>query len=267
MRRSRAQRHRSCAWPSRGIAIVAAHPDDEVLGLGGRIAELGALTLVHLTDGAPRDMRDARSAGFETREAYARARAVELDRALTVAGARVERRVALGVADQETLFRLEPIARELIPVLAGVQCVITHPYEGGHPDHDAAAFAVAAACARLAHSMGRAPRRLEFPSYHAVGETVWRGVFWDDRARPETAFELDSTQRERKRAALAEFASQRAVVAEFPIAIERVRSAPEYDFTCPPPPGAVLYDRLDWGIDSGEWRCEAARALAALELG
>src|SRR5690242_10819274 len=116
MHRSRARRCPSCVWPSRGIALVAAHPDDEVLGAGGRLAELGAVTLVHVTDGAPRDMRDARSAGFDTREAYALARRTELDRALVAAHATLERRVMLGVADQETPFRLAALVRELIPI-------------------------------------------------------------------------------------------------------------------------------------------------------
>ncbi len=39
------------------IAIVAAHQDDETIGAGGCLPRFGEVTLVHVTDGAPRDGR------------------------------------------------------------------------------------------------------------------------------------------------------------------------------------------------------------------
>ena len=36
------------------VAVVVAHPDDETLGVGARMACLRHLALIHLTDGAPR---------------------------------------------------------------------------------------------------------------------------------------------------------------------------------------------------------------------
>lgn len=44
--------------------IVAAHPDDETVGMGARLANFrGAALIIHLTDGSPDDLRDARNAG------------------------------------------------------------------------------------------------------------------------------------------------------------------------------------------------------------
>src|ERR1051325_5216230 len=43
------------------LAIVAAHPDDETIGAGAYLARLSQAIFIHVTDGAPRDMRDARS--------------------------------------------------------------------------------------------------------------------------------------------------------------------------------------------------------------
>jgi len=248
------------------VALVAAHPDDEILGLGGCLAQIPAPMIIHVTDGAPRELVDALRAGFANREQYAGARRRELDRALAAAAVSHERRLAFCEVDQESVFHLAELTRELIPLLASVEWVITHPYEGGHPDHDAAAFIVQAACARLERAIGRAPQRLEFASYHARDGAIVRGEFWPDTACPEAAFTLDSSQRARKRAALAKFTSQRALIAAFPTDVERLRPAPRYEFRAPPPPGVALYDRFGWAVHSDLWRGEAARALAALKL-
>lgn len=64
------------------VAVVGAHPDDETIGAGAQLARLRRLTLVHVTDGAPRNGRDAAAAGFADPRAYAEARRAELDAAL-----------------------------------------------------------------------------------------------------------------------------------------------------------------------------------------
>jgi N-acetylglucosamine malate deacetylase 2 len=248
------------------VALVVAHPDDETLGLGGCLAQIPAPIIIHLTDGVPRDPSDAARAGFSSREQYVQARRCELDRALAAAAVSEDRRVALSEIDQESVLHLVELTRELIPVLAGVEWVITHPYEGGHPDHDAAAFIVQAGCARLQRAIGRAPHRLEFASYHLRDGQIVRGEFWPDPGCLESTFTLDASQRARKRAALSKFITQRTVIAAFPTDVERLRPAPSYDFSAPPPPGVALYDRFGWPMSSAVWRSEAVRALAALEI-
>jgi LmbE family N-acetylglucosaminyl deacetylase len=148
--------------------------------------------------------------------------------------------------------------------LATVEAVITHPYEGGHPDHDACAFAVQWAVSLLERTGQPAPRRLEFASYHARNNQAVAGVFWADDAHPERIFALGAEDLTRKRSALDEFVTQRPVMRPFPLEVERLRSAPRYNFTAPPPPRTVLYDQFNWPINSTLWR-EKAR-LAALEL-
>jgi N-acetylglucosamine malate deacetylase 2 len=41
------------------VAVVVAHPDDETIGCGAILRRLPLVRLVHVTDGAPRDMIDA----------------------------------------------------------------------------------------------------------------------------------------------------------------------------------------------------------------
>jgi LmbE family N-acetylglucosaminyl deacetylase len=246
--------------------VIAAHPDDEILGLGGRLAQISTLTLIHLTDGAPRDMVDARRAGFSTREEYAHARERELDRALAGAEVTGARRRALGEVDQESVRHLIELTRGLTLELKGVDAAITHSYEGGHPDHDACALIVQSACALLERASDPVPVRLEFASYHERNGQIAAGVFWSLGSCPEQTFALDGPQLTRKRAAIERYVSQYPVIGAFPIEIERLRLAPNYDFSLPPPPRAVLYDRFGWRMHSALWRHEARRALAALEL-
>ncbi|HVS78109.1 MAG TPA: PIG-L family deacetylase [Steroidobacteraceae bacterium] len=247
------------------IALIAAHPDDEILALGGQLAGIACLSLIHVTDGAPRDPSDARRAGMRSRSAYALTRARELDRALEAAQVTGARRRALGTPDQEAIEHLPALTAALEEELRGAAAVITHPYEGGHPDHDACALAVQCACERLSRTARAAPVRLEFASYHARGGQQVTGLFWPAADCPESAIALGERQLARKRAALARFATQKDVIAAFPLSPERLRPAPRYDFTRPPPPGEVLYDRFRWRITGESWRRRAAAALEGMQ--
>ena len=179
------------------VALVVAHPDDETLGLGSRLHLFDRLTLIHLTDGAPADMGDARRAGFATRDAYAAARAAELAAALEVLGARPVRALAYGVLDQAVVEHLPELARRLASDLADQAAVVTHAYEGGHPDHDACALAVARARKALRPD---APAAYEFAGYFGVDGVLHGNAFHPDprasgdrlgarprRARPQGA--------------------------------------------------------------------------------
>jgi len=246
--------------------VVAAHPDDETLGLGGQLPQIETLTLVHVTDGAPEDMTHAREVGFESRESYAAARARELDRALAAGGVRNARCLELGIMDQEAANHLVDLVQALVSTLERVDAVITHPYEGGHPDHDACAFAVQAACTILWLTGRATPLRVEFASYHARGGQLAPGRFWAMQGYPEHVISLDDSQLAAKRAAVAQFVTQQAFISTFPIETERLRPAPDYDFSRPPPPQEVLYDRFGWAMNSMRWRQRAQSAIQMLGL-
>jgi LmbE family N-acetylglucosaminyl deacetylase len=242
-----------------GSLLIAAHPDDETIGLGGQLHAFTNLRIVHVTDGAPRDPRDAAAKGFSTREEYARARQRELAAALRVAGLEPGLARSLGIVDQEASLDLAGLAlrvagliREMLP-----EVVYTHPYEGGHPDHDACAFAVHTACGLL----DAPPAIREFTSYHGRGGAMVTGEF---RGNGVAATVLLSREaRDRKRRMLGCFATQRETLRAFGCDSERLRAAPRYDFRRRPSE-EVFYDRFQWGISSQEWVERARKALAAL---
>jgi LmbE family N-acetylglucosaminyl deacetylase len=172
----------------------------------------------------------------------------------------------VNLRDQDVVLALVQTVRALRVLLRGAEVVITHAYEGGHPDHDAAAFAVQAACRLIAREGGRPPLRLEFAGYHAARGKRVTGAFWPDPDHPSVYAELSPVQLDRKRAALLCFRSQADVVAWFAAEQEAYRHAPDYAFTKPPPPGEALYDRWGLGLTSERWREHASVALRELGL-
>ncbi len=246
--------------------IVVAHPDDEVIGVGGQLPEMEEVHILYVTDGAPRDMRDATEYGFDTAEAYAAARRREAEEAAALAGIGSEQLCWLGIADQQASRYMAGLSRRLCAALSGPEPAVvwTLPYEGGHPDHDATAFAVQSACALLG---GTAPERREFTSYHARGEAIVTYEFLPYPDTPETLVSLGPQAIGRKRQMIECFATQRRTLEVFTYrAVERWRPAPRYDFTSPPHASTVYYDHFPWGMRSPEWRRLASTALAELGL-
>lgn len=217
--------------------LVVAHPDDEALGAGGLLPRFGDAHVLHLTDGAPPDP-DAPDLADPRRLAYAERRREELDCALTLAGVPPARRYAASAVDQHALEVLPHLIGAIRSLIARwrPEVVLTHPYEGGHPDHDAAAFAVAAALA-----LQPGPLLLELAFYHGEGGAFVPQRFLGDDPGLPVAFDAAAKAR-----LLACHASQRDALAPFSAATERLRVAPTYAFDRPPHDGPLWYERQGW---------------------
>ena len=259
-----------CTGPSSPprLLVVAAHPDDETLGASWLLRNVADTWVLHLTDGAPRDASLRSPSAPRTRESYACLREKEAVAALGRAGLPRERLLSFGVVDQEAVLALAALSLRLTALIEKLRptALVIHSYEGGHPDHDAAAFVAHAAEALTASRGGASPRLLEMTSYHRRGGGLVTGEFLPDtRGGPVTTVELSAEDLALKREMLGCYASQAQVLAVFKVDRERYRLAPRYDFSLPPHPGTPHYESLGWAMTGARWR-ELARA-AREELG
>jgi LmbE family N-acetylglucosaminyl deacetylase len=227
--------------------VVVAHPGDETLACGALLPRLADVAVLHVTDGAPRDCADARRAGFTHWADYARARRREVERAAKVAGLPMPSLKSLGIPDQTAALRLAQLTCAMLGFIAGTDLVLTHAFEGAHPDQDAIAFAVGAARARM---RGKGPVILEMPNCGGTADGPSRLMLTDE-------------ERARKGEMLAAYETQRDGLAKFGVRDEFYRVAPDYDFT--QPLDGARYDSTSWGLIGGQF-AELARAARG-ELG
>ncbi|WP_405667014.1 PIG-L family deacetylase [Streptomyces sp. NBC_01166] len=186
--------------PPRGrVVVVAAHPDDEVLGLGGTLARLAAtghgLTVVSVTDGegSHPDSRVLRP------DELVRVRAEETRTALERLGAGDAEIVRLHVPDSGVHRHEEAVRRALLPLCSGAVLVAAPWTADVHSDHEAAGRA-----ARAAARESDVPF-VEYPVW------MWHWARPEDPRVPwDRAAQLTLTPevQDRKRHAVDAFASQ-----------------------------------------------------------
>jgi LmbE family N-acetylglucosaminyl deacetylase len=178
--------------------VVAPHPDDEVLAVGGLLAQLArgasAIRVIAVTDGTA-SHRGSRDWPVER---LVRERPRESREALHRLGVDVEP-VRLGLPDGG-LRGLETLLADRLLTLFERHDVVFTTWRGdGHPDHEATGHACAFAAAR------RGARLVEVPvwAWHWAAPGDWR-LPWG-RAR---RLDLDAPACRGKQSALRAFASQ-----------------------------------------------------------
>ncbi len=178
------------------VVVIAAHPDDETLAVGGLMRAVheagGQVELVVATDG------EAAFGGLDDagRAELCHVRALELDAALAAHGLGDIPVHRLRMPD--SAVDADELAAALVPLLHGADAYLA-PWSGDpHPDHAAAGRAAAAAASVTTHGWA-------YPIW------MWAWATPDDPAIPWShafAIHLDADAREAKRRAVACFASQ-----------------------------------------------------------
>lgn len=179
---------------ARRVLVVAPHPDDETLAVGGLLHALHErcqVTVVAVTNGEGSHPRSTTT----TPDEMAERRIHEQREALAELGVSVMYR--LGLPDGWVVSHERALAKTLKRLFRGASVCIA-PYEkDGHPDHDATGRAAIAACA------GAGVRLLRYPvwAFHdqAPTDAIWK------RAR---RISLDGAARMAKARALSRFRSQ-----------------------------------------------------------
>jgi LmbE family N-acetylglucosaminyl deacetylase len=245
------------------IAVLAPHPDDEVLGCASLLAEHDAV-VVHATDGVPPNMSEAEAATLRA------ARADEARKACEELGAHVERFVTLDARDQELWSSTDEVAAALVVLLPtlDVRAVYVPAFQSGHPDHDG--LYVAAQLAR--RELGSSSMEWYCYALYALDERgrpgygwLHPGLFADVTERVFSAEEL-----ERKARALRQYVTQvspGSVVQSWLDAPVNERFAPLPPMDAPMPLLRSYYDEIfnfrEQGIDRGKVDRVLRAALAS----
>lgn len=174
--------------------IVAAHPDDEVLGAGGLMAMLAAagtrLRVVAVTDG------ERSHRGHASPSALARRRAAETAAALRALAAGAAEVVRLQLPDSGLDAREAELTEALAPLVADCDLCLAPWDHDLHPDHEAA---------------GRAARQAAPGTLYYYPVWMWHWASPGDPRVPwDRALKIPLPPRAvaRKRAAVSCFASQ-----------------------------------------------------------
>jgi len=218
--------------------ILVAHQDDEAIGCGILLQRAEDPVVVFSTDGAPTD--EYFWGKYGSREKLAEVRSQEA--ALAMAEAGIGHYEILPIRDQRLFENLTAALDRIIAIARDHECrsIVTHAYEGGHPDHDA--------CSYLGFRAGEILHIpvWEMPLYHRARGAPEMQHFISGDA--DVVLTPTDAEYARKRRMASAYASQGQVIRAFPERNEIFRRQPRYEYSQPPHAGTLNYEAWQWPI-------------------
>jgi LmbE family N-acetylglucosaminyl deacetylase len=218
--------------------VLVAHQDDEAIGCGILLQRAEQPVVIFATDGAPADQYFWGKYGSPERLAEIR----RAEAAHAMAEVEVARYEILGIRDQRLFEHLAEVLDRVIAIARDHRCgaIVTHAYEGGHPDHDACSYVAFRAAEQLNVPVW------EMPLYHrAHGAPQMQRFIAGD---PEITLAPTYAEYVRKCRMAGAYASQGEVIRAFPERKEIFRRQPRYDYSQPPHNGTLNYEAWQWPI-------------------
>jgi len=245
-------------------AVIVAHPGDDVFGAGCLISKLIDVSILHITDGVTVD-DSCNPIPSEERREHSKALRRECLSALELADVRSDQILDYFIPDRCAVHYLVGVTRRITSFLqsSGADIVITHPYEGGHPDHDATAFATHASLRLMRENGLRPPVVFEMGLYPSKDLQTRLSGFLPGSEGEITTLRLDERSRKLKKNMFACLKAQ-SEHTDGTVDSEKFRRPPHYNFNLPPQSNKLHYEDFDWAITSDEWQALAARALNQL---
>jgi N-acetylglucosamine malate deacetylase 2 len=203
------------------LLVLVAHPDDETIGCGVLLQRVPSALVVFAVDGAPAGYGIERK--FGSLQNYSEARFKEASRALALARNCSFRRLnapsGTFFPDRHLFEHLQDAADSLVTIARGFRpdAIVSHAFEGGHIDHDACSLLAKHAADKLSLN------HFDFPLYWKNEDG--RDVFQEFRnvQEQETLLTPSKAEIAIKNKMLAEYKTQRKLVAVFSPNIERFR--------------------------------------------
>lgn len=246
-------------------AIIVAHPGDEIVGAGCLLSKLVDVNVLHVTDGVFLETQNPRISVVAERCLHAKTLREECMAALEIAKVPPARVFDLSIPDGRAAFCLFELTKRVTSFLqqSGAEIVITHPYEGSHPDHDATAFATHAAVRLICENGFKPPVIFEMALHPDQARESRITQFLPGADEETTTLVLDRRAQKLKEQMFACLETEHDVGLS-PVGTETFRRPPAYDFSLPPQPDKLYYADFGWAPNCDEWQMLATKALTEL---
>lgn len=211
-----------------GVLVFAAHPDDEVLGLGLTLTRHRSngdrVTVVFTTNGAGGNWKESNA----VKRAVAATRFTEACDALAIIGIDSAEIICLGFPDGGLHRYIPQASADIATLLRAIvpHTIYVHALEGGHRDHDVTAFIVQEVSARLRIEpvFEWAEYNIEVPGGHPISDARFASdPYVPDFECAPTPF--DQSELASKQQMLAKYASQSVSLRYYPFRGEILRRA------------------------------------------